>query len=119
MIDIEAINNTIEHLEQSDTTTTTICNKLASLYIVREYFTKPKQDTVEAELADILPSYQNYIDIKRRYQLKELDLDRVEDAMLVLCHEIYDFIHSLYCNTESSVERKAITSLIDQLDDFV
>ena len=119
MIDIEAIENTIAHLEQSEETTTSVCNKLASLYIVREYFNKPKEDSITLELSDILPSYLKYVGIKKKYQLKELDLDSVENAMLVLCHEIYDFIYSLYCNTESSIERKAITSLIDQLDDFV
>lgn len=36
MLDLETINNTIEELEKSDKLTFDICNKLASLYIIRE-----------------------------------------------------------------------------------
>ena len=119
MIDIEAINNTIEHLEQSEETTTSVCNKLANLYIVREYFNKPKEDIITLELSDILPSYLKYVELKRNYQLKQLDIDTVESAMVILCKEIYEFIQVLYSNTESSVERKEIRNLIEHLEDIV
>lgn len=40
MLDLETINNTIDELEKSDKMTFDICNKLASLYIIKDYITR-------------------------------------------------------------------------------
>lgn len=42
MLDLETINNTISELEKSEKLTFDICNKLASLYIIRDNMTKKK-----------------------------------------------------------------------------
>lgn len=40
MIDLKEINEEIERLENYDHTTYQVCEKLATLYIVREYYDK-------------------------------------------------------------------------------
>ncbi|MBO7535544.1 MAG: hypothetical protein J6T34_00100 [Bacilli bacterium] len=40
MIDIKEINEEIERLENCNCTTYQVCEKLATLYIVREYYSK-------------------------------------------------------------------------------
>ena len=54
-MDIKDINRTIAELEQ-DSTTFENCEKLASLYIVRDKFSQEEVD-------DILPQYLKYMDI--------------------------------------------------------
>ena len=45
MIDIKEIDEEIKRLENSDCTTYRVCEKLASLYTVKHYFSK--RDSVE------------------------------------------------------------------------
>lgn len=117
MLNLEDINNTIQDLENGSTTFDT-CNKLASLYIVRQNLQKvvePKAQSVETELQDILPQYRRYCNIKRRYQLKELTESAVYDAMNRVCTEIKEFLHILYSSTDTQTERNMIKELLQDL----
>ena len=119
-MDIADINRTIEELEQ-DSTTFENCEKLASLYIVKEYYLntkKPGGNSIEKELNDILPQYHKYIDIKRRYQLGELSEKVVEKHIKLVCKEISEFIHMLYTGTDMPIERVYIQSMLDNLQNL-
>ncbi len=48
MVDINEINEEIKKLENSDCTTYSLCQKLASLYIVREHLPKEEQKIMPA-----------------------------------------------------------------------
>lgn len=116
-MDRSLIQDTIEELERDDTTFFN-CQNLAALYIVREYFKKPielQEKTVEMELSDILPQYQNYKNIKRRYQMSEIAKEQVIKSMNEVCAEIQEFIELLYTSSDMKEERSAINLLISSL----
>lgn len=116
MLNLTEINNTIEELENGETTFA-ICDKLASLYIVRNFF-KPgtvEVHPVEKEINDILPQYQEYKKIKTRYQMHEITEDAVVISINNVCREIKEFIDSLYAHTDMPMEREAIKQLITTL----
>ena len=113
-MDIEAINNSIEDLENGETTVTN-CERLAHLYIIRDHIqieNRAGLTSLRREFSDILPSYCTYLEAKRAYQQHKTGIEEVEYCMTVLCQEISEFLHILYNNTESSVERKCISSSI-------
>lgn len=112
-MDINDINETIAKLENSDTTFEN-CRKLAALYVVRDNLVV---DNVEKELSDILPCYQQYVTVKRDFQMGKATNERLISAMESVCKEITEFIDSLYCNTELLKERKSIERTIEQLSD--
>ena len=114
MMDLNEINNTITELQNGKTTFDT-CQKLASLFIVREYLTKniPKDDVV-LEYHDILPSYSEYVEHKKNYQLDRESIEIVEDAFKTLLQEIYEFLDILYVSTENTQERASMMSTIDK-----
>ena len=115
MLDLQEINDTIESLEESNTTFD-VCNKLASLYIVREYMHKNTYiNNVETELKDILPKYREYCNIRRKYQLGEVEEIVVQNAMQYVCKEIKEFIQTLYTATYNDTERQLIKNLISEL----
>ena len=102
MLNLQEIEESIKDLENSSTTYDN-CSKLASLYIVRD---KMKQnDVVEDELNDVLPSYKRYVEVKRKYQLKEVTADALYTAFNSLCNEIQEFLHTLYSCTDTEQER--------------
>lgn len=103
-MDVKDINRTIAELEQ-DSTTFENCEKLASLYIVRDNF---NQDEVE----DILPQYLKYIDIKKRYQLGEVSEKLVEKQMKAVCKELSEFLHQLYSSTDLPEERTVFKNMV-------
>ena len=113
MLNMTEVNNTIAELENADTTFTN-CQKLASLYIVRDKFNTPK-NSVEHELSDILPQYKSYCDIKRKYQLNELTATAVINSMQGVCKEISEFIEMLYGSTDMPEERQMILTMLDNL----
>ena len=69
MLNLEEINNTIDQLEEGNTTFDN-CIKLSALYIVRDKLQSALQseiveepevvDAIENELSDILPQYRKY-----------------------------------------------------------
>ena len=103
-MNIKDINRTITELEQ-DSTTFENCEKLASLYIVRE---KLSQEEVD----DILPQYLKYMDIKKRYQLGEVSEKLVEKQMKLVCKEVSEFLHQLYSSTDLPEEREIFKSMV-------
>ena len=118
MLNLEEINNTIEQLENGDTTFDN-CIKLASLYIVRDNLQKSikslDNDVIIQEYNDILPEYKKYADIKRKYQLGELSEKAVQRSVKELCTEIEEFIHILYSSTNTIEERQCIVNMCESL----
>lgn len=110
-MDISEINNTIEELENGETTFSN-CEKLSSLYIVREHLSG---DAVVNEYSDILPSYNDYCKYKRLYQLGEVTSRCVEIAMQKVCQEISEFITTLYISIDTSEERKIISDMLQSV----
>lgn len=117
-MNLEEINNTIEALEQSSTTFGN-CEKLASLYICKEYLNRQPvidtQQAVEREINDILPQYRNYCNIKRRYQLNEISKAPVISSVEKVCIEIEEFIQTLYSSTDMEEERARIHLMLSHL----
>lgn len=118
MIDLDMIEDTIEDLEQ-EPLTLDLCEKLATLYICRDNAKSRlnrKIDTSEnvlIELNDIIPSYNKYVETKKRYQKYEVVEQMVIIAMQNLCDEITDFVSELYHNTETEAERAIIIKMIN------
>lgn len=121
-MDFKTIQNTIEELENSETNFFN-CQNLAHLYIVREYY-RPKQSSLLSEdelltkeLSDIFPQYRKYIELKKKYQSKEIPKEAVIGSMEALCEElceeIKDFLLLLYCNSDMPEERKSIKDVLD------
>lgn len=114
MLNLEEISNTINELENSDTTFDT-CIKLSALYNVKEHLENRVQtmsdsisiesDDVEHELADILPHYRKYCDTKRNWQLGNASKNLVMQEMQNVCQEIREFIEMLYGHTSMPDER--------------
>ncbi len=119
---LEVINDMIQDIEQSDNSLSN-ARSLASLYILRLVYEKrlktqinASHDNVQRELDDILPSYNYYIDTKRRFQLKELDKNLVIEALKDVCIEIKEFIQILYSNTDIQTERDTIKEMLSDLN---
>lgn len=120
MLDMRLIEDTIEELE-GDVTSFENCEKLATLYICKEYAQNTLRNAPRAsdstldELSDVLPSYYKYVDTKKRYQQYEVVDKMLIYAMQNLCDEITEFIASLYKNTETSAERTLIIEMITNM----
>ncbi len=121
MVDITTIEDTLEELVNDAPTTFETCEKIAHLTITRDLLksrlnrTREGSERVLNELHDILPSYNKYVDTKKRYQKYEVVEQMVVIAMQNLCDEIADFIITLYRNTESAEERETIETMIDEI----
>lgn len=109
MLNIKDINETIEQLEQGPTTFE-VCNKLATLYTVRKEY--GEQNAVSDELNDIMPRYKRYCKTKQQYQLRELGVVMVYQAMADVCSEISEFIETLYSHTDTEEERSMIQNMV-------
>ena len=120
MLNTDEVNNTIEELENSNTTFEN-CLKLASLYIVRENYKSANltgnfnESEVVQELNDILPQYKHYCDVKRRYQLDEVTEQAVLNDMTEVCRELKEFIQVLYSNTDMPEERHLIVGTLNDI----
>lgn len=110
MLDIKEIENTIAMLENGETTFAS-CEKLAALYIVRQNFA-PKKDEVEKEYQDILPSYELYKEIKRKFQLHEVGEEQVASVFSMLCQEISEFLRIVYSNLSIENEIFSFKSML-------
>ena len=116
MLDMSMVENTIKELENADTNFSN-CDKLASLYIIRDHNTVA--DEVTEELSDILPHYSIYCDKKRDYQVNKVGEDAIINALQVVCNEIMEFIQTLYSSTDMAEERALIVTLIDKLEEHI
>ena len=113
-MNIKELNNMIQDLENSDLSLSNIRN-LSSLYIVKKHLTESKIDNVTAELNDILPSYLDYVNTKRKYQLHEVTEQAIYLRLEQVCKEIKEFLHILYTNTDTPKEREILKKLITQI----
>lgn len=113
MLDLQEIQNTIDMLENGETTFVN-CEKLAALYTVREHLTV-SQDATEKEISDILPSYKVYAEKKALYLQHETTQDAVIYSLVNLCSEIQDLIHVIYINTNMEEERQKLNELVNVL----
>ena len=114
-MDISMINDLIDELENGDTSLSNIRN-LSALYNVKSHLLgSNRYDNTTKELSDILPSYLQYIDTKRRYQLHEITDELLYINMKELCREIKEFIQALYSGTDTQQERDMLKQMIKEI----
>lgn len=113
-MNLPVINNMITELEKDNDTSLSNIRNLSALYIVKDHLpdTEKPNDKIISELNDILPSYIQYIKIKRKYQLGEITKDRVTSYLYSVCKEIKEFIQTLYSGTDMQEERDIINQMI-------
>ena len=115
-MDLNKINDMIDELETSEPSLSNIRN-LSSLYIVKSHLlgNTNYRNTVIKELNDILPSYLQYLETKRKYQLHEINEDSVTIHLNQVCKELNDFLHLLYNSTDTVKERAILNNFIENL----
>ena len=114
-MDINVINDLIDDLETAEPSLSNIRN-LSALYNVRsQLLGTNKFDKATKELSDILPSYLQYIDTKRKFQLHEISEDALYINMKELCREIKEFIQALYSGTDTAKERDMLVQAIKDM----
>lgn len=109
----------IKDLEESEVTLSNVRN-LSALYTVRNNLKTYKiddkvEDNVTEELNDVLPSYVQYVKVKREYQMGETSKEKIASYLLQVCKEVEDFIHALYSGTDTPEERELIRHLITNI----
>ena len=119
---LEVINEMIQDIEQSDISLSN-ARSLASLYILKSIkendenlILKRSSSIVAKELDDILPSYNYYIDTKRRFQLKQINEELVIEALKDVCREIKEFVQIIYSCTDMPIERDTIKEMLSDLN---
>ncbi len=121
-MDINAIQDNIEELENDDTTVDNV-KELALLYIVRDNLIKslqqPGNDKIVEEYTDILPQYHRYVEIKKEYQLGNIGERAVQTAIKRVCKEVFEFIHTMYICTDMPEERDSIRKMIEKLSNMI
>lgn len=116
-MNIDDINKEINRLQQENSYEA--CQKLASLYIVKDHLHPSIQDETEKQLMDILPSYNKYVCTKRNYQLGNAGEKAVEMTLNNLCQEVFEFVVSLYSSTSTPEERCYLQELSDKIKNFI
>lgn len=114
-MDLSTINDMIDEIEENETSLSNIRN-LSALYTVKNHLVGGKiYNNVVKELNDILPSYLQYIEVKRKYQLKETTDEAVLSYLSRVCIEIREFIQTLYSGTDIPKEREIIKKMIKEI----
>lgn len=120
-MDIIAIEQAIEQLEQSATTVSNV-NELATLYIVRQNMKDTLQTAIDGSNDGLkeclLPCYTNYVDLKQKYQQNEITEDAIITSIKSTCQELFEFIRQLYSCTDCKRERDEIRKLIQNLSNL-
>ncbi len=114
MIDLNEIRDTINELEDSDNISFNTCEKLAALYTILDHHRNEANPVIQ-EYSEILPSYQLYCKIKRKFELHEINDEAVRVAIKSLCGEIKDFLNILYGNTSTELEREELQKMLKSL----
>ena len=115
MLNMSTINDLIDELENGDTSLSNIRN-LSALYNVKSHLLgSNKYDRTAKELNDILPSYLQYVETKRKYQMKEITEINVLLHLGNVCKEIKEFIQTLYSGTDTQEERNIIKKMIKEI----
>ncbi len=115
-MNINLIEENLQMLSNSDTTFENV-QELAMLSIAHDYLQNRSErttDSVRAELNDIVPSYDKYKEIKRKYQMGESSKESVINSLQRVCKEIYEFLLILYSNTDFQDERNCIQNLLEK-----
>lgn len=114
-MDLLVINDLIDDIESGDTSLSNIRN-LSALYNVKSHLIGTKKyDSIVKELNDILPSYLQYIEVKRKYQMKEVSEELVLSYLKSVCKEIKEFVQTLYSGTDTEGERKIIKQMVKEI----
>lgn len=113
-MDVKILDELIEEVKDSDTTYAN-ARDLSALCSARDILTSPTD--IEKEIDDILPAYRQYVDIKTRYQLKQIDKESVIYSLNLVCREIEELIQILYSSTDMPLERIEIQNIIRNLYD--
>ena len=115
MIFLSTINDLIDELEFSEMSLSNIRN-LASLYIVKSQLLG--SDKFRSFSNDpTLPSYDDYIDSKRQFQLHEIPAESVAKSFTVLCSEIEEFLQTLYSGTDLPEEREHLKTTLKNIQE--
>lgn len=114
-MDIIAINEAIENLENGEATLESV-SELSALYTVRNNL-RNSSDTVEKELDDILPYYMKYKETKTRYQRNQAIEYEVVQGIKDVCTELKELVDTLYNNTDIHKERMCIKKMIKELSE--
>lgn len=110
-MDINTLNTMVKDLEASEVTLSNVRN-LSALYTVRNNL---NVDNVTEELNDVLPSYMQYVKMKREYQMGEASKEKITSYLMQVCKEVEDFIQALYSGTDTPEERDLIRQLITNI----
>ena len=113
MLDLEAIEASIGELESADTTFVN-CEKLASLYIVREHLQDGLKTEIDGITEELLPSYSKYREGKKREQLHELPENTCISELSQLCEELKELVLRLYTST-TAAERCILSDMLECL----
>lgn len=114
-MNLETINDMIDELQEAEPSLSNIRN-LSALYNVRANLLGTNRfNTTSKELSDILPSYLQYIEVKRKYQLHEINEDVLYINMKELCRELKEFIQALYGGTDTQTERDILHRTIEEI----
>ncbi len=111
MINLAEIDTAIAELENQELTFD-LCQKLSCLYIIKDHY---KSNEVIKEYNDILPSYQKFCEVKRKYQLSEVSETSMYKQLELLCSEISEFLQTLYHNTDTQHEHDIIENMLKSI----
>ena len=75
-----------------------------------------KSSHIAKETRDILPAYFDYVEAKRKYQLKEATKEKVIDSLKTLSEELKDLIRVIYRNTDTPEERNLLSQALQQIN---
>lgn len=112
-MDLNDINATIKYYEKQGTNLEN-CRILADLYTCKTYM-ENNYSNDDKELNDILPMYHEYCNVKREYQLGNVNKEKVIDSMHKVCQELNEFILVLYSCSDMQDERDLLDKMLNKL----
>ena len=113
-MNLTEIENTIEELESGETTFVN-CQKLASLYTVRDHFREQDQAANVVPRRSVLQTYLDYCEIKGQYQKHMLPAESVAESLGYVCEELKELIGLLYSNSDMEMERNMLIECVQSL----
>ena len=116
MVKLDEIREAITEIEEQGVSFQN-CERLAALYTIIDHKLNEINPVIQ-EYSEILPSYQLYCKVKRKYEMKDIDEETVRVAVKTLCEEIKDFLVILYSNTNTEMERAEIKKMLNSLNFF-
>jgi len=108
-MDINAINDAIKTLEESETTVENV-QELANLYTVRD-----KLSLYNMKSHDSIPHYHEYKNLKIKFQKNEVPEEIITKSCKTVCNEIMQLFQVFHAGTDTDSERDEIHNLIKSL----